>query len=64
MKVHANNLVEFRCDGCGDLLAVSKYESDALKLSREVARAKGWIWKHPHWQVYCPACQSIKRNSP
>ena len=61
MKTHANNLVEFRCDGCRELLAISKYERDALKLAREVAIAKGWIWKHPHWQVYCPTCAEVTR---
>ncbi len=58
MKIHNGGYVEFRCDGCSSLLAISRYERDALKLARDVSRTKKWIWRHPHWQVYCPECQS------
>ena len=57
MKIRNSNCVEFRCDGCNSMLAIAKYERDALKLAREIANIKGWVWKHPHWQLYCPLCR-------
>lgn len=60
MKSYENNLVTFQCDGCGKTLSMNISEEEALKEARENAKELGWIWKHPHWQLYCTKCKHIE----
>jgi hypothetical protein len=53
----SDGCVYFTCDGCQKVLNVGFDEKETLKKSRKMARKLGWVWKHPHWQLYCPECK-------
>ena len=56
-KIYEDRKYKFVCNGCRLVAGVHPSEQSALKMARRVAKAQGWVWKHPHWQLYCPNCK-------
>jgi len=57
MKVIRNGNYIFMCNGCQEVAGMNPSESDALKNARELATRYNWVWRHPHWGLYCPNCK-------
>lgn len=48
---------KFVCDKCGEVAGQDISEQVALERARDYARNNRWIWRHPHWQLYCKECK-------
>lgn len=59
MKIRDGYITKFTCNVCGLVAGADADERRALAQARKTSRAQSWVWKHPHWQLYCPGCQHL-----